>query len=274
MPELVDVHIVTGKLRRWLRGATIDRIDTSDRRILRPSSPAAFGRALVGRRVQGVGCRGKWIRIELDGGMRLFSHLGMTGDWLACKRGAPKGASERARFELSGPRAAESVAYLDARRFGRLLAARSDIPEWLQLGPDPLQDGLSARSLAASLAKRRRAVKDALMDQTVLAGIGNIVATEALWFAGVDPRKRCDVLTPDEITAIVRGLKTAIRTEIAHKGEGEQRFRIYGRAGQPCPRCGTRLVSIVVGGRTTALCPRCQRIGRHSERLEHRLDRA
>jgi formamidopyrimidine-DNA glycosylase len=267
MPELVDVHIVTAKLWRWMRGAKVRRIDASDRRIVRPSSPAAFGRALLGRTVKTVGCRGKWIRIELDEGVRLFSHLGMTGDWVACKRGAPKGASERARFELSG-RAAEAVAYLDARRFGRLIVAGHDIPEWTRLGPDPLQDGLNARSLAASLAPRRRAIKEALMDQTVLAGIGNIVATEALWVARIDPRTRCNVLSLEDVAAIVGGLRTAIRTEIKHKGEGEGRFRIYGRADQPCPRCGARLVAIVLGGRTTALCPQCQRRRPHPSRKD------
>jgi formamidopyrimidine-DNA glycosylase len=160
MPELVDVEIVRRHLLRWTRGAAIVDVDARDRRILRPGSPAGFRRALVGRRVRGVSRRGKWLRIELDAGLRVFSHLGMTGDWMQRDPHAAAEPSERARLILRRGRASTSVRYCDARRFGRLVVAHDDIDEWRELGPDPLNDGLDAESLAASLAKSRRALKE------------------------------------------------------------------------------------------------------------------
>ncbi len=260
MPELVDVEIVRRHLQRWTRGATIVDVDldAGAHRLLRPGSPAAFRRTLLGRRVRGVSRRGKWMRIELDGGVRVFSHLGMTGDWVLRDRHAAPEPSEHARLSLRRGRVVTTVRYCDPRRFGRLVAARDDIDEWRELGPDPLNDGLDAQSLAASLASTRRPLKVALMDQTVLAGIGNIVATEALWVARLDPRMRSDAATTADVRALVRGLTVAIEREVAFGGEGDERFRVYGRAGEPCPRCEAKLAGIVLGGRTTALCPRCQ----------------
>jgi formamidopyrimidine-DNA glycosylase len=257
MPELVDVEIARGDLERWMRGATIVDVHATDRYLLRPAAPAAFRRALVGRTVRSVGRCGKWLRVELDRGL-LFSHLGMTGDWISCARGAAKGRSERVRFDLARDGEATSVCYLDARRFGRLRATGEDIPEWRALGPDPLAGGLSPRSLAARLAQTSRAVKEVLMDQTAVAGVGNILATEALWIARIDPRSRSDGLSRADAAAVLRGLRTVIREELRQKPDGTVRRRVYGRAGKPCPRCRATLARITLGGRTTALCTRCQ----------------
>jgi formamidopyrimidine-DNA glycosylase len=258
MPELVDVEIARRNLQRWMGGATIVGVDATDAYVLRPSSPASFRRALVGRTVRAVGRRGKWLRLELDGGTFLFSHLGMTGDWVERTPEASELRSERARFELVRGGSKAGVSYVDPRRFGRLVAARRDIPEWSALGPDPLADGLSVGTLAARLARSRRAVKEVLMDQEALAGIGNILATEALWIARIDPRSRSDALSPADVNGLLRGLRSVIRLELRHKPAGESPLRVYGRAGQPCPRCGRRLTRITLGGRTTALCPGCQ----------------
>jgi formamidopyrimidine-DNA glycosylase len=258
VPELVDVEIVRRNLQRWMRGARIVAVTAADRYILRPASPATFRHRLVGRTVRNVGRRGKWLRIELDAGLGLFSHLGMTGDWLTCKTDAEPDPHEHARLELSRHGATTTVRYVDPRRFGRLVASGEDIEEWTRLGRDPLTEGLDAPWLASSLASMRRSVKEVLMDQTVLAGIGNIVATEALWRARIDPRSRSDALGPADAQSLVRALQATIQNEIRHKGEGEGRLRIYGRAGQPCPRCTRALTRITLGGRTTALCTHCQ----------------
>ena len=223
-----------------------------------------LGRALAGKRVRDVIRRGKWLRIELDDGARLFSHLGMTGNWVQRDVDAPKERSERARLDLvrtDGRRS--SVRYLDSRRFGRLIVANEDIPEWKKLGPDPLADGIDVRSLEEALGRRRRAVKDALMDQSVLAGIGNILATEALWQARIDPRSRSDALAPGDVGKIVRGLRWAIRKELAARDVAESEgwvdvFSAYGHAGEPCPRCGSTLARVVLAGRGTTFCKRCQ----------------
>ena len=125
---------------------------------------------------------------RLDDGSRVFSHLGMTGAWVQATVDAPARSSERARLDVVRHGSATSVRYVDARRFGRLVVARRDIADWTALGPDSLADGIDVRRLTQVFAKSRRAVKELLMDQRVLAGIGNILATEALWIARVDPR--------------------------------------------------------------------------------------
>ena len=270
MPELPDVELTRRRLDRWMRGATITAAHSTDVRVLRPSKPAALGRALRDRRVIGIERRGKWLRIELDEGL-LFSHLGMTGGWNLVEPGAPSRPSERARLELSSARGRPtSLRYLDSRRFGRLLIAKSDIAEWASLGPDPLAHGLSAKQLSGPLSRTRRSIKEALMDQTVLAGVGNIIATEGLWYARIDPRSRSDALSRAHIDAIVRGLRKEIRRELAAReaagdaddADWDDTFHVYGHTGAPCPRGDGTFVHIVLGGRGTTFCKGCQkRIG-------------
>jgi formamidopyrimidine-DNA glycosylase len=264
MPELPDVEMARRLLEQLMRGATITRAESSDRVVTRPQSPGTLSRILVGHSVRAVERRGKWLRLSLDDGRRLFSHLGMTGDFTGADVDAPAQRFERARFDVKKGAHSGSIRYLDARRFGRLLAARDDIPEWSELGPDPLSDGLDAALLTNALARSRRPVKDALMDQTVLAGIGNILATEGLWHARLDPRSRSDRLTPRDASAIVRGLRTAIgrqmkaREKTAQGSEPRETFAAYGREGEPCRRCRRPLRRIVLGGRTTTFCAHCQ----------------
>jgi formamidopyrimidine-DNA glycosylase len=130
------------------------------------------------------------------------------------------------------------------------------------LGPDPLADGIDVPRLSALLAKGRRSVKEILMDQRVLAGVGNILATEALWMARVDPRSPGNALRPAEVRAIATAVGKAIRRELEDRKAGgdydEGAFFVYGRAGQPCPRCRTVLSSVVLGGRTSVYCSKCQ----------------
>lgn len=262
MPELPDVEFVRWRLDRALRGATITVARSKDRYVLRPESPGSFARALVGRTVRGVERRGKWLRVELDDGGRLFSHLGMTGWWQVRGYDGPEERFERARIDVTRKGRRSSLRYVDSRRFGRLRATRDDIAEWSALGPDPLGGGLRVRRLAPALAGSRRGVKEALMDQTFLAGIGNILATEGLWYARIDPRSRSAALSRADVMKLARGLKRAIRKQLATREGPEDAwhdvFAIYGRSGKPCPRCGATIARTVIGGRTTTFCPRCQ----------------
>jgi formamidopyrimidine-DNA glycosylase len=264
MPELPDVEKVRRDLDAWTRGAKIVAAHSADRRILRPRAPSAFGRALVGKTVRDVARRGKWLRIELDDGTRLFSHLGMTGWWVASDDAIAEAPRfERARIDLSRRAERSSIRYVDSRRFGRLIVSKEDIPEWRELGPDPLANGIDLRAFGATLAKRRRSIKDVLMDQTVLAGIGNILATEALWHARIDPRSRASALSASDAKAIVRGLRTAIDRELAARdvptgADWRDVFFAYGHTGDPCPRDRTPFVRVVQAGRTTTFCKRCQ----------------
>jgi len=277
MPELADVEVIRQRLQSALRGATIASAQSRDRRILRPQTPRSFSRALTGRKVRSIARRGKWLRIELDDGFRLFSHLGMTGWWVERELDAPKQTSERARLDLTRGARATSLRYLDSRRFGRLIASQDDIAQWRALGPDPLVDGIDVKALAAALARSRRAVKDAVMDQSILAGIGNILATEALWHARIDPRSSSDALPRADVGKLARGLGTALRRELsAREGatgpdEWQDVFAVYGRTGQPCPRDGSTLARVRIGGRTTTFCKTCQILRKKSAR---RLTRA
>jgi formamidopyrimidine-DNA glycosylase len=250
MPELPEVEHARRGLERWLAGHAVTR---------------AFSRTLVGRRVLSVARRGKWLRLTLSDGVLLFSHLGMTGRWLRRAADDPPERWERARVDVDGA----SARYVDPRRFGRLVVSRKELPAWGALGPDPLTEGVDTRAMGRALARRSRTVKEALMDQSLLAGVGNILATEALWTARIDPRSRTDALSPRDVSAIARGLRAAIARGLALQ-EGDEPsyvqdaragnpFRIYGRAGQPCPRCRTVMKRFVLGGRGTTFCPDCQR---------------
>ena len=262
MPELPDVERARRSLERWLVGARVARARSSDRRLLHPHPPAKLARALAGRTVRSVSRRGKWLRIELEDGGLLFSHLGMTGRWLQRDPEAPAERAERARLDVVGPGGTpSSVRYLDSRRFGRLVIAREDIAEWRALGPDPLAAGIDPAALAGLLSRTRRPIKVALLDQSVLAGVGNILATEALWKARLDPRSPSDALDRRDVAAVVRGLRRAIEEELGEMTAPKRRgsaFSVYGRTGRACPRCGHAIAFLVLGGRGTAYCPGCQ----------------
>jgi formamidopyrimidine-DNA glycosylase len=250
-------------LKRWLVGALVTAADTEDARLSRPRSPRTFGRTLLGRTFERIERRGKWLRLDLDDGSKLFSHLGMTGGWERVAIHAPALRFERARIDAVLRGRAFSVRYVDSRRFGRLLAVRDDIADWITLGPDPLADGIDIARFSDALAKGRRAVKAIVMDQRVLAGVGNILATEGLWIARIDPRSPGNALRlPADARAIANGLRSAIASELRDRkrytdGRADS-FFAYGHARQPCPRCGTRLSSVVLDGRTTVFCAGCQ----------------
>lgn len=271
MPELPEVEDARRKLSRWLRGVTIVSARAFDPVIMRPRAPSTFARDLRGRRVERVERRGKWLRIVLDGDALLFSHLGMTGDW---KRvGLEEEVRwERARLDVANGKSGKSgkrwrVSYSDPRKFGRLVFAREDIPSWTALGPDPLEHGIDVAKLADKLARRgKRSIKEALMDQTVLAGVGNIQATEALWKARIDPRSSSGALATKDVGAVVRGLRWTIERTLAdleRNGgwleDASDPFVVYGHEGQACTRCKTAFVRVMLGGRTTTYCPGCQR---------------
>jgi formamidopyrimidine-DNA glycosylase len=264
MPELPEVEHNRRNLERWIGGARITAARPFDPRIVRPLSRRAFTRAVRGRLVARVERRGKWIRIALDDRSKLFIHLGMTGWFEPVAAGAPPLRFERVRVEVTRRGSTAAVAYTDPRRWGRIVLARDDIATWSALGPDPLAEGIDPIALAAKLARRKKStIKEALLEQRVLAGIGNIQAIEALWKAKIDPRSRAGALTQSDVRALARALHWTIERTLADLAKGEDGapnpFRVYGRKGEPCPRCRTTLRWIELAGRTTTFCPGCQR---------------
>jgi formamidopyrimidine-DNA glycosylase len=264
LPELPEVEVARRNLEKWLRRSKLVRVELSPRVFI--GRAPAFATTLRGRTVRAVERRGKWLRLALDGDVALFSHLGMTGKWVLRPRDAPPERFERARLDT----AKRSVRFVDMRLFGTLQGARGDAAPsaWKELGPDALVDGVDAARLHARLGRRSRSIKEALLDQTLLAGVGNIQAAEALWRAKLNPMRTASSLSLDEVRRLARAIEASIRDTLAREDAPEityveepgadNPFDVYGKHGEPCPRCKTKLQRIVQGGRSTVFCPRCQ----------------
>jgi formamidopyrimidine-DNA glycosylase len=272
MPELPEVEFARRCLERWLGGETVTRVEADPTRVVRGSSPAALA-ALAGLRLERVERRGKWLVASFERGLGLVGHLGMTGKLGLQRPGDPPVPWSRARFYRKDK---AIVHFRDPRMFGRLAAGPLETllrDEGLAaLGPDAWDAPYSPAGLQARLRGRRGAVKAALLDQAVLAGVGNIQATEALHHARIHPARRADSLTRAELERLLAGLRWSLARTLAmatgdeltyvEEPGADNPFLVYGRAGEPCPRCGGPLRSMVIGGRTSAFCPRCQRAPR------------
>lgn len=274
MPELPEVELTREKLGRWLVGKRVDRVRIPDARTRRGQSESAIRAAIEGRALRHVRRRGKFLRITFDGpGPALLNHLGMTGRWrrVADDRGDPPAA--RAALETD---AGFRAVFLDVRRFGHCsLLLPADGERLARLGPEPLGRGFTAKMLGRLCAGSGRPVKVLLMDQDRIAGIGNIQASESLWRAGIHPHRRAGDLGPEEVVRLHRAVRRTLRTtlaeargvELVYVSEGakgrksaDSRFRVYGKAGSPCPRCVREaVVRTVCAGRSSFHCPRCQR---------------
>ena len=265
MPELPEVETERGRLAARLEGRRIAAARIDDARLTRPEEPEAIAAGLEGERIDSVERRGKYLLLRLAGGHVLLVHLRMTGGF----RFEPA-THERAHLELDdGTR----IAYRDLRRFGTwLLLEPEEADDHLatRLGPEPLGSRFTTAFLSGRLAGRRAPVKAAILDQRTVAGLGNIYADEALWHARIHPLRPAGGLSAQEVAALRRGVRAALRRGIrrqgADLGDGayaggrmQHEFRVYGRMGEPCDRCGTPIEKTRAGGRGTWYCPRCQR---------------
>ena len=267
MPELPDVEIARRQLESWLSGRRIVAARAPKSRVLRTQSPMRFAQ-LKGRRLQEIDRVGKWMLLKFDGGEGLISHLGMTGKWIRRRKGEQPASHVRATIELSDGHA---VDYRDPRLFGLLLRGKVEqlrrLPSFSGLGPDPLP-GIDADRLHAALKRTRRSLKEALMDQRVLAGLGNIYVSESLHRAALDPRRLGTSLSRAETDRLVEAIGDSLRHAMSEEESdepityveegGDNFFLVYDRPGQPCKTCRTPIARIVQGGRSTYYCPRCQ----------------
>jgi formamidopyrimidine-DNA glycosylase len=271
LPELPEVEIHARLLRQWLMGRRIERAEVLDPKLL---PDLGDPERLAGRGVLGVRRTAKYLMTDLDGGLTMTVHLRMTGKLV--REGyvaAPPVKASRLLLDLDD---GSRVRFDDFRRFGRVwLCATADVmrlPELAALGPDALLEPTSAGRLREVTARTARAIKALLMDQTVIGGIGNICAAEILYRAGVAPETPSRALSDAQVEAIAReivpflqwSVETQARSELIYLGEpgAENVFTVYGRRGEPCPRCGTAIARAVVGGRGTYSCPGCQSPGR------------
>jgi formamidopyrimidine-DNA glycosylase len=276
MPELPEVETIRVDLEPYLVGRRLERVEINDRRLVRPFEPIAVAAELEGERISAVERRGKYLIVRFESGRALLIHLRMTGSLRRTARGAlAEDPHRRAVVRLDD---GSDVAYRDVRRFGTwLLLESEEVDPYLatKVGGEPLERGFTTRKLAARLQGRRAPTKAALLDQRTVAGLGNIYADEALWRAGVHPLQPAGALTEDEIARVTRGVKEALRAGISRQGASlrdystpdggrgrmQDRFRVYGREGEPCLRCGTPIEKIRAAGRGTWYCPSCQRLG-------------
>ena len=273
MPELPEVETVRSSLEPRLVGRRFEEVEILDSRLTRPVDPAEVAAELTGESVAAVHRRGKYLIVRFESGLVLLIHLRMTGTFAYSQNGGESPSHVRAVVRLDD---GSDVIYRDVRRFGTWLVLRADeLDPYLarRLGSEPLGRGFSASKLAERLDGRRAPIKAALLDQRTLAGIGNIYADEGLWRARIDPRRPAGELGLAEIRALHRGIRRALEAGIARQGatlrdyrtpDGtaggmQNEFKVYGRGGEPCPRCKGPIEKTRVGGRGTWFCPTCQR---------------
>ncbi len=278
MPELPEVETVCRGLAESLSSRRILRVDVR-RPDLRWPLPARLGARLAGRRIDSVGRRGKYILIRLDGGLVWMVHLGMSGRFVVTPPGGPPAPDSAHDHVVAYFDDGVVLLFNDVRRFGMMdLVADRDLARHrliAGLGPEPLGNGFGAPVLGAALAGRNTSIKAALMDQRVVAGLGNIYACEILYRAGISPRRRARTVSGRRLERLVPAIREVLRSAIAAGGSSlrdyvqasgelgyfQHRFAVYDREGEPCPNCdcGAAVRRVVQAGRSTFYCAKRQR---------------
>ena len=287
MPELPEVETVRLGLRPVLEGKVLTAVEVR-RPDLRQPVPADFVQRLTGKRVTRLGRRGKYLLAHCEHGPVLIIHLGMSGRLTITTggertrpgqfalNGSAPGSHDHIAFETEG---GARIVYSDHRRFGLMTLAEAtelnDHPLLRDMGPEPLDAGFTANSLKARLAGKAASIRAALLDQHVVAGLGNIYVAEALFRAGIAPGRRAGSISLERLRRLVDAIKTVLAEALQAggsslrdyaKADGElgyfqHAFKVYGRNGEPClaPGCGQFVRRSVDGGRSSFYCPRCQR---------------
>jgi formamidopyrimidine-DNA glycosylase len=282
MPELPEVETVARDLRPRLVGATIVGARTSWARTLRTHDPLAFADAVAGRTVVGVGRRAKLIVVELSGDAALTIHLKMTGQLFVVPAETPVDPYVRLVLELEDGR---ELRFRDIRKFGKIgLYGRDPVTDELvtevggaavfaALGPEPLAEAFTVREFRGRLRRRKGRLKSMLLDQSFIAGVGNIYADESLWRSRLHPLRTAGTLHPADERRLYEAIRGVLSEAVERRGSSiddytapdgdgsmQDRLDIYQRTGEPCPRCGRPVKRIVVGARSTHFCSWCQRL--------------
>jgi formamidopyrimidine-DNA glycosylase len=278
MPELPEVETVRRSLDGRIKGSRISGVRVGAfEGVLNGDDPITFATRLRGRTIVGTNRRGKYIILDLDDGTCVIIHLRMTGNLVLALRSDPPLRFEHLAIELDD---GAELRFSDQRKFGRVIHLLGDSGSLLdaKVGPEPLESVFTAENLTKGLARRTAPIKSALLNQKLVAGIGNIYADEALFRARIHPLRPANTLSTAEVRALHRAIRQVLREGIENRGTSISHFRdgngdeganqtnlqVYGRgrAGFPCLRCGQPLTFLVISGRSSHFCPRCQTMSR------------
>jgi formamidopyrimidine-DNA glycosylase len=280
MPELPEVETVRVGLDKWVVGRRIAEVEVFGDRTLRRhvGGEQDFVARMAGRRIIAAKRRGKYLWLPLDDGTNLLAHLGMSGQFLAVERDGPPSRHLRARWHFDD--GGLDLRFCDQRTFGGLaLADESVTPDGVpavlaHVAPDPLEPAFDPDRFSAALRRRHTGIKRAILDQTLISGIGNIYADEALWRAQLHFERPTDRMRPADVTRLLAAVDDVLTAAIAAGGTSfdalyvavngesgwfDRSLEAYGQEGRPCSRCGTPIVRVSFTNRSSYLCPRCQR---------------
>lgn len=270
MPELPEVETIRRSLVPHVTGAVITSVEVRERRLRRPIG-RGFEQRLHGRRIHGVRRVGKYLLFDLDRDLHLLVHLGMSGSLEIRAAADPPAVHDHVRLGLGE---GIMLVFNDARRFGLMrIGPFGELSELVGVGPDPLAEDWSAERLRPLVHRRARPIKNILMDQELLAGIGNIYANEILFQAGIRPTRRGRTLRRVDLERLAQAVRDVLALAVELGGssisdfrDGDGRpgyfqlqFQVYDRMGEPCHACGTAIRRLVMSGRSSFYCRRCQR---------------
>jgi formamidopyrimidine-DNA glycosylase (fpg) len=274
MPELPEVETVRRSLLTKLPGRSVTEIQVRDARLRVPVAEEKLNELIAGRRITDLSRRAKYLIIHFDGGSYLIIHLGMSGQLLLVSPGLPFDKHDHIIFSLDDRL---ELRFRDPRRFGMVVAlSESELNDYAplkQLGPEPLAANCKADYLFERSRGLTKPVKNFLMDQRVIVGVGNIYASESLFLAGIHPLKPAGRISRARWQKLMEAIKRVLRDAIRQGGTTLNSFRdsqgnagyfqialrVYGRKGEPCLTCQTMIRAQVVAGRSTFFCPKCQR---------------
>jgi len=264
MPELPEVETIARILKPDLIGRTILSADLRWSRTLAMPSPKKFKEQIKGQKIVDIGRRAKYLIIQLAD-FHLLVHLRMSGDLFIKDSTNKPEKHDRLVLKLSNNR---SLIFNDTRKFGRVWLTSNTEEVLGKLGPEPLSKDFSPQWLHSALHNKHRQLKPLLLDQSFLAGLGNIYTDEALHIAKLHPVAVSDSVTAKQAEALYEAIRAVLKEGIRRNGasidwvyrggEFQNHFRVYDRAGKPCPVCGTKVARLVVGQRGTHICPKCQ----------------
>jgi formamidopyrimidine-DNA glycosylase len=274
VPELPEVETIAADLRPHLVGRMIVRCELLFPTIVRHPEPEVFIDSVAGQRITSIGRRGKYILIRLDGDLVLVVHLGMSGQLRLVDTSTPLANHTHAVFDLDAGR---QLRYRDPRRFGRLLlgteAALLIAKAMPPLGPEPIDPGFGADDMYQRFRRRKAKLKAILLDQSTIAGVGNIYADESLHRARLRPDRIAGSLSKKSVQRLHESLRVSLLAAVQNRGSSVDTYRdawgevggqqekllVYGRAGQPCFTCGRPLSLVRIAGRSSVFCRHCQR---------------